>query len=148
MKKGLAVGKIAENCAFFWNLKSENYSVLIWSVQFWNFLDPTLLPIPLPVFFIYLQLASMIPLVLAATVKVIFLNFVIITFYSVQVIKLKNKPSYISISYPMNIFVKQSDTLASFAWCPASDLLMPCPNLITVSTVIVQNWGWTIDKWS
>ena len=53
-------------------------------------MDPTLLPIPLTVFFIYLQLASMIPLVLAATVKVIFLNFVIITFYSVQVIKLKN----------------------------------------------------------
>jgi hypothetical protein len=86
-EKGLAVGKIAEKLCFFWNLKSENYSVLILSAQFWNFLDPTLLPIPLPVFFIYLQLASMIPLVLAATVKVIFLNFVIITFYSVQVIK-------------------------------------------------------------
>jgi hypothetical protein len=36
-------------------------------------LHPTLLPIPLPVFFIYLQLASMIPWILAATVKRIFL---------------------------------------------------------------------------
>jgi hypothetical protein len=29
MKKGLAVGKIAKKLCFFWNLKSENYSVLI-----------------------------------------------------------------------------------------------------------------------
>jgi hypothetical protein len=67
------------------------------------------------VFFIYLQLARMIPWILAATVKVIFLYFIIIIFYSVQVIKLKNKPSYISISNPMNLFVKHSDTLASVA---------------------------------
>ncbi len=79
-EKGLAVGKIAKKLCFFWNIKSENYSILIWSVQFWNFLHPTLLLIPLLVFFIYLQLASMIPWILAATVKVIFLNFIIIIF--------------------------------------------------------------------
>jgi hypothetical protein len=53
-------------------------------------LHPTLLLIPLPVFFIYLQLASMIPWILAVTVKVTFWNFILIIFYSVQVIKLKN----------------------------------------------------------
>ncbi len=130
----------------FWNLKSENYSVLIWSVQFWNFLHPTLLLIPLPVFFIYLQLASMIPWILAATVKVIFLNFIIIIFYSVQVMKLKNKPSYISNRNLVNLFVKHINTLASFAWHRASAFVKPCPNLIIVSKVIVQKWGWTTDN--
>jgi hypothetical protein len=48
----------------------------------------------------------------------------------------------------MNLFVKHSDTQASFAWCPASAFVKPCPNLITVSIVIVQNWGWTTDKCS
>jgi hypothetical protein len=77
---------------------------------------PNPLANPIACFFIYLQLASMIPWILAATVRVIFyLFFIIIIFYSVQVIKLKNKPSYISNSNPMNLFVKHSDTLASFA---------------------------------
>ncbi len=93
----------------------------------------------MPVLLIYLQLPIMIPWSLTATIKLLYLNFIIINFYSVQVFKFKNKPSSISIGKPMTLFVKTSITLASFAWGPASGFSVPCPNLTSVSTAIVKN---------
>jgi hypothetical protein len=83
----------------------------------------------------------MIPWSLTATIKLLYLNFIIINFYSVQVFKFKNKPSSIYIGKPMTLFVKTSITLASFAWCPASGFSVPCPNLTSVGNAIVKNSG-------
>jgi hypothetical protein len=138
MKKGHPAAKIA---VLFWNPKKENYSVLILFVLFLNFFHTTLYPLPLLVLLIHLQLPNMIPWSLTATIKLLYLNLIIINFYSVQVFKFKNKPSYISIGKPVTLFVRTSITLASFAWCPASGFFVPCPNLISVSTAIVQNSG-------
>jgi hypothetical protein len=126
----------------FWDPKKENYSVLILSVLVFEFFPHN----PLPTFIAYvhipLLLPNMIPSSLAATIKkLLYLNFIIINFYSVQVFKFKNGPSYISISKPVILFVKNSVTLASFAWCPASGFFAPCPDLIIISTAIVQNSG-------
>jgi hypothetical protein len=129
----------------FWDPKKENYSVLILLVLFLNFLHTTLYPLPLSVLLIHLQLPNMIPWSLTATIKLLYLNFIIIIFYSVQVFKFKNKPSYISIGKPVTLFVKTSITLASFAWCPASGFSVPCPNLTSISAAIVKK-QWLDNK--
>jgi hypothetical protein len=123
----------------FWDPKKENYSVLILRVLFFNFFHTILNPLPLPVFFIPLQQPNMIPWSLAATIKLLYLNF--INFLQCASFQIQTKPSYISISKPVTLFIKTSVTPASFAWCPASGFFVPCPNLTSVSTAIVQNSG-------
>ncbi len=90
MKIGLPVAKFAEKLYFF-RTQKKKITVLILGSYFLNFFHTTLCPLPLPVFFIHLQLPNMIPWSLAATIEVPFLNFIIINFYSVQVFKLEKK---------------------------------------------------------
>jgi hypothetical protein len=140
MKKGHPLAKIAKNGTFL-GPKKGKLQCAHFTCPFFEFFPHNPLPTSLPVLLIHLELPNMIPWSLTATIKLLYLNFMIIIFYCVQVFKFKNKPSYISIGKPVTLFVKTSITLASFAWCPASGFSVPCPNLTSVSTAIVNNSG-------
>jgi hypothetical protein len=142
MKKWLLAAKIAKNgTALFGDFKNGKLQCAHFKCRILNFLAHNPLPTSNACVFHHLQRPNMIHWSLAATIKLIYLNFILILFYSVQVFKFKIKPSYISISKPINLFVKISVTLALFAWCPASGFFVPCPNLTSISTAIVQNKG-------
>jgi hypothetical protein len=98
MKKGLPVVKITENCAFLEpKIRKLQCTHLKCPILKLFCIQPSVQSHCLYFFYIYLQLPSMIPWIFAATVSN-FIEFCYVIFYSLQVLKLKNEPSYISIS--------------------------------------------------